>query len=71
MDEKELEEILNGFKSQFEELEEIKARNSARYSQMSEDEYVKALAEDYEEVYEHAMKNGVTVGIIPNEDKKK
>ena len=71
MDEKQLEEILKGYREQLEELEEIKARNSARYSQMSEDEFVNALTQDYEEVYEHAMKNDVTIAIVPNEDDKK
>ena len=71
MDEKQLEEILKGYREQLEELEEIKARNSARYSQMSEDEFVNELAKDYEKVYEHALKNDVTIGIVPNKDDKK
>ena len=70
MDEKELEEIIKGYQSQLEELEEIKARNSAKYANLSEEEAVKQLTKDYEEVYEHAMKNGVTIGVIPNEDEE-
>ena len=70
MDEKELQKILADFKAQFEELEEIKAENAARYANLTEEEYVKQLTEDYEEVYEHAMNNGVTVAVIPNEDEE-
>ena len=71
MDEKELERILNDFKAQFEELEEIKRENSARYANLSEEEYVQQLTQDYEEVYNHAMENGMTIAVVPNEDEDK
>ena len=71
MDEKELEELLKGYREQLEELEEIKARNSARYSSMSEDEFVEELTKDYETVLEDAKNKGVTIGVIPTEDDKK
>jgi len=68
MDEKLLEQILQDYKNEMEELKEIRAERAARYANMSEEEIVQDMAKEYEEVYEHAMKSGVSIGLIPNED---
>lgn len=50
----ELEAILQMYRDELAELEEIKARNSARYSAMSEEELIATLAGETKQVYEHA-----------------
>ena len=50
----ELEAILQMYRDELKELEEIKARNSARYSAMSEEELIATLAGETKQVYEHA-----------------
>ncbi len=50
----ELEKIIQMYRDELVELEEIKARNSARYSAMTDEELVAALAGETKQVYEHA-----------------
>lgn len=50
----ELEKILQMYRDELSELEEIKARNSARYSAMTDEELIAALAGETKQVYEHA-----------------
>lgn len=68
MDDKLLEELIKGYKEQLEDLDKIRAENSARYAGLSEEEYVEQLTKDYEEVYEHAKNNGMTIGLVPSKD---
>ncbi|MBQ8424544.1 MAG: hypothetical protein IJX17_00810 [Clostridia bacterium] len=68
MDEKLLEELIKGYREELADLEEIRAENAARYAGLSEEEYVDQLTKDYEEVYEHAKNNGVTIAVIPSKE---
>ena len=50
----ELENIIQMYRDELAELEQIKAENSARYSAMTDEEFIAALAGETKQVYEHA-----------------
>lgn len=66
MDEKQLDEILKAYGQALDNLQESRAEESKKYSNMSADELATSLEEDYKAVLKDATKNGVTVGIMPN-----
>ena len=68
MDEKLLEQLINSYRDELADLEQIKLDNAARYAGLSEEEHVAQLTKDYEEVYKHAQENGMTIGLIPSKD---
>lgn len=66
MDEKQLDEILKAYGQALSDLQESRAEESKKYSNMSTDELAESLEEDYKAVLKDANENGVTVGIMPN-----
>ena len=67
----ELEAILQMYRDELKELEEIKARNSARYSAMSEEELIATLAGETKQVYEHATGKKYPDDYAEDEDEDK
>lgn len=68
MDEQQLEEILKNFREELAELAENRREKSIRRSQMTEEELVTDLENEFKEVLEDVSKTGVTVGIVPVEE---
>ena len=66
MDEKKIEELTEAYDDELAVLDEIRAENVARYEGLTEEEYVKQLAEDYEVIYAHAIENGMDIEVVPN-----
>ena len=68
MDEQQLEEILKDFRNELNELAENRRAKSIRRSQMTEEELVEDLQNEFFEVLEHVSKDGgVTIGVVPTD----
>ena len=69
MDEQQLEEILKDFRNELNELAENRRAKSIRRSQMTEEELVEDLQNEFVEVLEHVSKDsGVTIGVVPTDE---
>lgn len=71
MDEKKINELGEQYIDELDVLDEIRAENAARFEGLTEEEYVKQLAEDYETIYKDAIANGMDIEIVsPDEDEE-
>lgn len=71
MDEKKINELGEQYIDELDVLDEIRAENAARFEGLTEEEYVKQLAEDYEAIYKDAIANGMDIEIVsPDEDEE-
>ena len=70
MNEEELNRIIKEYQESMRELEETRRAFNEKYANMSEDEFVEAMAKDLQEVLEDAEKNGVNVIKVDTDDKK-
>ena len=69
MDEQQLEEILKDFRNELNELAENRRAKSIRRSQMTEEELVEDLQNEFVEVLEHVSNDGgVTIGVVPTDE---
>lgn len=71
MDQKTLDEIISSYKNQFDELEEIKAENSMKLSNLSEEELASEIEKDLNLVLDDAKETNTTVAIIQKQKNKK
>ena len=71
MDEKKINELGEQYIDELDVLDEIRAENAARFEGLTEEEYVKQLAEDYEAIYKDAIANEMDIEIVsPDEDEE-
>ena len=71
MDEKKINELGEQYIDELDVLDEIRAENAARFEGLTEEEYVKQLAEDYAAIYKDAIANGMDIEIVsPDEDEE-
>ena len=71
MDEKKINELGEQYIDELDVLDEIRAENAARFEGLTEEEYVKQLAEDYEAIYKDAIANGMDIEIVsPDKDEE-
>lgn len=68
MNEEELNRIIKEYQESMRELEETRRAFNEKYANMSEDEFVEAMAKDLQEVLEDAEKNGVNVIKVDTDD---
>lgn len=68
MDREKIDELANEYKDELDALDEIRAENAVRYEGLSEEDFIKQLAEDYESVYRDAMERGVIIDIVSPDD---
>lgn len=69
MDKEKIESMADDYENELERLEEIRAENAARYEGLSEEEFVKQLAADYEAIYKNAIDEGIDIDIVmPDEE---
>lgn len=69
MDKEKIESMADDYENELERLEEIRAENAARYEGLSEEEFVKQLAADYEAIYKDAIDEGIDIDIVmPDEE---
>lgn len=71
MDEKELEEILKSYRENLAEIKENRMKEAVKYAQMTEEEKLEQLEDEYDEIVEDAENNGVTFGVFPVLNDKK
>ena len=64
MDEKKISELGEQLVEELDVLDEIRAENAARFEGLTEEEFVKQLAEDYEAIYKDAIENGMDIEVI-------
>ena len=69
MDKEKMDKLNQKFEDELDVLDEIRAENAARFEGLTEEEYVKQLAEDYETIYKHAIENGMDIEVVsPDEE---
>ena len=68
MDREELDKIINEFEQELEDLNARRAKNSERYSSLSEDELVDQLTADYEASYKDAISSGMPIEAIIDDE---
>lgn len=69
MDKEKIESMADDYENELERLEEIRAENAARYEGLSEEEFVRQLAADYEAIYKNAIDEGIDIDIVmPDEE---
>ncbi|MBE5755432.1 MAG: hypothetical protein E7341_01970 [Clostridiales bacterium] len=69
MDKEKIEDMANEYENELEKLEEIRAENAARYEGLSDDEFVRQLAADYEAIYKDAIDEDINIDIVmPDEE---
>ena len=68
MTEKEFNDLVKEYQQGLKDLEEIRAENSKRRSQMTEEEFMNEYLNDLNKVYNDAIKNGVDIVYVGDED---
>lgn len=71
MTDEELEKLIKGYRQELVDLDKKRKERSEELSSLTEDELVETLTKEYEETFNHAKNSGVTIGVIPNENKDK
>ena len=65
MDKALFEKLLNGYKEDLAQLDQIKEENSAYYSSLSDEDLIDVVTGDMVDVYNDATAQGATIGEIP------
>ena len=70
MDKEKIEALADEYENELQKLEEIRAENASRYEGLSDEEYVKQLAADYEAIYKNAIEEDIDIDIVMPDDEE-
>ena len=68
MTDEEFEKLVKEYQQGLKDLEEIREENSKRRSKMTEEEFINDYISDLNAVYEDAIKNGVDIVYVGDEE---
>ena len=70
MKENKIDKMAQEYKDELDVLDEIRAENALRFEGLSEEDFIKQLAEDYEAIYKDAIEQGMDIEIISADDEE-
>ena len=70
MKENKIDKMAQDYKDELDVLDEIRAENALRFEGLSEEDFIKQLAEDYEAIYKDAIEHGMDIEIISADDEE-